>query len=100
MEVKPILRPTSADGLVIRHNVRGHLDHDFSKIKLMKNIVLIAAAVNSCSFEMPYMRFCRHRYTVTNLTSLFGKGQCNEYFLVLTVCLFTFVTTRLIRTRA
>lgn len=87
---------------MIRLNVRGHLDHDFSKIKLMKNIILIlmAAAVNSCSFEMPYMRFCRHRYIVTNLTSLYEKDQFNEYFLVLTVCLFTFVTTCLIRTRA
>lgn len=89
MEVKPIWQTTSADGVVIRLNVHGHLYHDFSKIKPMKNIILIqmAAAVNSCSFEMPYMRFCRHRYTVINLTYLYEKDQCNEYFLVLTVCL-------------
>lgn len=50
MEVTPIWRTTSADGLVIRLNVRGHLDHDFSKIKLKKNIILIlmAAAVLRC----------------------------------------------------
>lgn len=53
MEVKPIWRTTSADDLVIHLNVRGHLDHDFSKIKLMKNIILIlmAAAVNSCLYR-------------------------------------------------
>lgn len=80
MEVKPIWRTTSADGLVPKRlNVRGHLDHDFSKIKLMKDIILIlmAAAVNSCSFEMPYIRFCGHRNTVTNLTSLYEKDQCS-----------------------